>query len=572
MALVQVEDRRLEPEGPKRAHAADPEHELLAEPLLAVAAVQRPGDAAGALGVALDVRVEQVEPRAAHVRAPDPHRHVLAVEQDADDGLLRREGEPRRVVRRIALDLPAGLVEPLAEVALAVEQPDADERDAEVGGGLEMVAGEHAEAARVDRQALVEPELRREVGDQEVLVATVPLPPRLALELVRGACARLLERDPEARVVGGAGERVVGQLGEEGPRVALDALPRLGIEPLEQRARGRVPAEGEVPRPAPRARRGRTGDRSRLRVLVGSGRKNARGRGRADDSCGAAASRRRRPGPILDNRLGERRRPALERPLSRPQPDAAAGRGDRAGRVRARNVRRRAPARDLAARPRASRRPRTPACGATFPRRGGFAVICPGGMGRRLPLHSWGWRGQIADLARMPSIAHATLPWLRVDPGKVYAVGGSMGGHETLLLLGQYPRVLAGAVAFDSVTNFYRRYGDFGLIPRTRALQALARVEVGGTPQTNPRGYVLRSPSHWAPQIARLGRAAPALVEPRRRDRRRPEVPVGPFHNSLRKLGPRGRVEKVTGSWLHTAESYRDLQLPAPSAGSGSSD
>jgi pimeloyl-ACP methyl ester carboxylesterase len=37
------------------------------------------------------------------------------------------------------------------------------------------------------------------------------------------------------------------------------------------------------------------------------------------------------------------------------------------------------------------------------------------------------------------------------------AVGGSMGGHETLLLLGQYPKLLAGAVAFDSVTNFYRR-------------------------------------------------------------------------------------------------------------------
>ena len=69
----------------------------------------------------------------------------------------------------------------------------------------------------------------------------------------------------------------------------------------------------------------------------------------------------------------------------------------------------------------------------------GFVVICPGGMGRRLPLHSWGWRGQIADLARMPSIANATLPWLRVDPNKVYAVGGSMGGHETLLLLGQHP-------------------------------------------------------------------------------------------------------------------------------------
>ena len=192
----------------------------------------------------------------------------------------------------------------------------------------------------------------------------------------------------------------------------------------------------------------------------------------------------------------------------------------------------------------------------------GFAVICPGGMGRRLPLHSWGWRGQIADLARMPSIAHATLPWLRIDASRVYAVGGSMGGHETLLLLGRSPQLLAGAVAFDAVTNFYRRYSDFGLVPRTRGLQALARVEVGGTPKTNPQGYVLRSPSHWAPQIAASGvplqlwwSDADEIVVAQR-------FQSEAFHTSLRRLGPRGRLEHVTGSWGHTAESYRDLQLP----------
>jgi hypothetical protein len=34
------------------------------------------------------------------------------------------------------------------------------------------------------------------------------------------------------------------------------------------------------------------------------------------------------------------------------------------------------------------------------------------------------------------------------------------------------------------------------------------------------------------------------------------------FVAELRRLGPRGRLEKVTGSWSHTAESYRRLQLP----------
>ena len=197
-----------------------------------------------------------------------------------------------------------------------------------------------------------------------------------------------------------------------------------------------------------------------------------------------------------------------------------------------------------------------------LPARGGFAVICPGGMGRRLPLHSWGWRGQIDDLARIPSILRAARPWLRIDTRRVFAVGGSMGGQETLLLLAQHPRLLAGAVAFDSVTDFYLRYGQFGRIPRGRMLQALARIEVGGTPRTNPDGYLRRSPMHRIREVADSG--VPLQLWWSDAD----EIVVDQatqsetFFNELQKLRPRGRVEKVTGSWSHTAESYRRLQLP----------
>jgi poly(3-hydroxybutyrate) depolymerase len=197
-----------------------------------------------------------------------------------------------------------------------------------------------------------------------------------------------------------------------------------------------------------------------------------------------------------------------------------------------------------------------------LPGRGGFVVICPGGMGRRLPLHSWGWRGQIGDLARMPSILRSTRPWLRIDASRVYAVGGSMGGQETLLLVGQHPRLLAGAVAFDSVTDFSRRYGDFARIPRGRSLQALARIEVGGTPGTNAEGNMLRSPMHWVREIA--ASAVPLQLWWSDSD----EIVVDQRNQSekcfteLRRLRPRGRVEKVTGSWSHTAESYARLQLP----------
>jgi poly(3-hydroxybutyrate) depolymerase len=198
-----------------------------------------------------------------------------------------------------------------------------------------------------------------------------------------------------------------------------------------------------------------------------------------------------------------------------------------------------------------------------LPGQGGFAVICPGGMGRRLPLHSWGFRGQIDDLARMPAIIHAARPWLRVELERVYAVGGSMGGQETLLLIGLHPGLLAGAVAFDSVTDFFRRYSDFALLGRKgRMLQGLARVEVGGTPKTNPVGYRVRGAQHWVDEIARSGVPLQMWWSDADEIVTGQENQSGRFFADLQARRPRGRLEKVTGSWSHTAESYRRLQLP----------
>jgi hypothetical protein len=64
--------------------------------------------------------------------------------------------------------LPAFAVDGLAEIALAVEQADGDEGQAQVGGALAVVAGEDAEAAGIDRQAFMEAELGAEIGDQVI--------------------------------------------------------------------------------------------------------------------------------------------------------------------------------------------------------------------------------------------------------------------------------------------------------------------------------------------------------------------------------------------------------------------
>ena len=74
-----------------------------------------------------------------------------------------------------------------------------------------------------------------------------------------------------------------------------------------------------------------------------------------------------------------------------------------------------------------------------LPALGSFAVVNPEGQGRLFARFSWGYPGQIADLARMPQIVRRAVPWLRIDTSRIYAFGASMGGQESLLLRERRP-------------------------------------------------------------------------------------------------------------------------------------
>jgi dipeptidyl aminopeptidase/acylaminoacyl peptidase len=215
----------------------------------------------------------------------------------------------------------------------------------------------------------------------------------------------------------------------------------------------------------------------------------------------------------------------------------------------------------------------------TLPARGDFAVVSPAGQGRKLARYSWGSAGQIDDLARMPVILHLALPWVHVDRRRVYAVGGSMGGQETLLLLARHPRLLAGAAAFDAVTRFALQYRRFSRLPCNRscrkswngplgvALQSLARQEIGGTPRTRPLAYVERSPYTYARAIA--ASCVPLQLWWSTKDR----IVADQRHQSealylrIRALNPRAPVSAFVGTWRHSAEMR--TRLPAALAAFG---
>jgi pimeloyl-ACP methyl ester carboxylesterase len=210
-----------------------------------------------------------------------------------------------------------------------------------------------------------------------------------------------------------------------------------------------------------------------------------------------------------------------------------------------------------------------------LPAVGPFAVVNPDGLSP----YSWGASGQIDDLARMPEILRRTLPWLSIDRRQIYAFGGSMGGQETLLLLARHPGLLAGAAAFDSVTDFARQFRNFGRLPCDRAcrrdgpigrrLQKLARRTVGGTPATASYAFRLRSPLTYARRIAfscvplqLWWSVADQIV--RDQDRQ-----SGQLFWQLRKLNPEAPVQAFVGNWMHSSEMRASAQLPLALAAFG---
>ena len=84
VALVEVEDAGVEAQGAQRAHAADPEHDLLTKTAVRLWHVEAIGDAAQVVRVGLEVGVEQEKGHPSHLRAPHRDAHVARPDRRLD--------------------------------------------------------------------------------------------------------------------------------------------------------------------------------------------------------------------------------------------------------------------------------------------------------------------------------------------------------------------------------------------------------------------------------------------------------------------------------------------------------
>jgi len=247
-----------------------------------------------------------------------------------------------------------------------------------------------------------------------------------------------------------------------------------------------------------------------------------------------------------------------------------------------------------------------------LPAAGPFALVCPDGLARAhsaktdhvdLPpnpsLFTYGNVGHVHDLARMPQIVEATLPWLELQRDRIYVLGSSMGGQETLLLAARYPKALAGghgklagAAAFDAVCDLAVQCG---YLTHHRPGVSANMIEEVGTRPASVRGWNLDAryfnrkerrqktigsllaelPKGQAAWNARSGlsftRKLAALPFPLRLYWSTEDIVVGnqerdqtgKLFASIERVAPNAKVTPIRGQWAHSHEFFPRRQLGA---------
>src|SRR5712691_2132889 len=245
VSLVEVEHPRHHAELSQRPHSTDPEHDLLAQAAVRLGHIEPVGDGAQVGWVGLQVGVEQEQRYAPDLRAPDADLHLAIPDRRVDlDALHPSHRQLFAAVLEINLDLAAFRIDLLAAETLLVEQADSDQWQAKVAGGLQVIAREHAEAAGVDRQALGQAELEREVRDDHRGVRVHEGRPAVVVLAIAGAS--ILQGALYLVALERLLHTLIAELGEQQHRTLARGLPELGAERLKHALDPRLPRPQEV--------------------------------------------------------------------------------------------------------------------------------------------------------------------------------------------------------------------------------------------------------------------------------------------------------------------------------------
>ncbi|CCY35689.1 unknown [Alistipes sp. CAG:831] len=170
VALVAVIDVAVDTQGAQGADTADTEQQLLFQTVLPVTSVEMVGNLTVLGQVVLEVRIEQIEFRAAHIHFPDlgvdctsgeDYRHHLPVAVLIPYGHGRNFEEVLGLVVGHLVSLSG---KSLAEIAVTVEQSHTGHLHPHVAGLLEVVTCQNTQTPGVNLQGSVQAVLHTEIG------------------------------------------------------------------------------------------------------------------------------------------------------------------------------------------------------------------------------------------------------------------------------------------------------------------------------------------------------------------------------------------------------------------------
>lgn len=159
-----------------------------------------------------------------------------------------------------------------------------------------------------------------------------------------------------------------------------------------------------------------------------------------------------------------------------------------------------------------------------FAKKNGWAMIGPNYRGANDHVDACGGDAAIQDIIDAVDFAKREV---RIDPKRIYIIGGSGGGHMALLMAGRHPEIWAGCVAFCPISDLSRWYSESKMNHPGRDPEYAQMMEsvCGGNPEDKPEEYAKRSPLTWLQNARRAG--VPVYIATGIHDGWTGSVPVG---------------------------------------------
>ncbi len=200
-----------------------------------------------------------------------------------------------------------------------------------------------------------------------------------------------------------------------------------------------------------------------------------------------------------------------------------------------------------------------------YAKKHGWAMLGPNFRGPNKTPPACGGDPAVQDIVDAVNYAKAHV---KIDPARVYIVGGSGGGHMTLLMLGRHPDIFAAGAAFCPITDLARWHADSLLKHPGRGKNYAKMLEraCGGTPAEKPDEYKHRSPLTWLDNARKAG--VSAYIVTGIHDGWKGSVPVGHSFRAFNALAnPKDRVAEED---ISAVEETR--KVPSALAYTGPSD